>query len=76
MMKNNLTKLSSAEWLIFIIIGTAILGSFMISQIKVSVIKSRVMPAYHKEEASWKKKDKKSVVLKWDHLLRSSHNLS
>jgi hypothetical protein len=76
MMKKNLTKLSSSEWTVFIIIGTAILGSFMISQIKVSVIKSKVISTSHEGEAAWKKKDKKSVVLKWEHLLRSSHNLS
>ncbi|MCH9616985.1 MAG: hypothetical protein SP4CHLAM5_06100 [Chlamydiia bacterium] len=75
-MKNNLTKLSSFEYLIFIIIATAILGSFMISQIKVSVIKSRVLPASYKGEGGSEKKDKKSVVLKWEHLLTSSHNLS
>lgn len=60
-MKNKLEKLSSKEWVIFIIIATAILGVFMISQIKVSVIKSRIISPSYKEEPLKKKKIKKAL---------------
>ena len=46
------SKLTSGEWVIFIIIGSAILTTFMISQIKVSVIKTKIIPSVYKEQGS------------------------
>ena len=62
-MSHSIEKLTKSEWLIFIIVASMIGGTFVISKVKVAIIKIKMtqFSALDKGEA---KKNKKTIVFK------------